>query len=102
MYAGGKYGDTYEFSLGLNGLGLCATQYASEYMDAEIYNGKNRYELHFKKGKPVEKDKEKQLGKTEMKHKSGTRIRWKPDLEVFTDIKMTLEYFEDGLKKQAI
>ena len=102
MYAGGKYGDTYEFSLGLNGLGLCATQYASEYMDAEIYNGKNRYELHFKKGKPVEKDKEKQLGKTEMKHKSGTRIRWKPDLEVFTDIKMTLEYFEDVLKKQAI
>lgn len=102
MYAGGKYGDTYEFSLGLNGLGLCATQYASEYMDAEIYNGKYRYELHFKKGKPVEKDKEKQLGKTEMKHKSGTRIRWKPDLEVFTDIKMTLEYFEDVLKKQAI
>ena len=102
MYAGGKYGDTYEFSLGLNGLGLCATQYASEYMDAEIYNGKNRYELHFKKGKPVEKDKEKQLGKTEMRHKSGTRIRWKPDLEVFTDIKMTLEYFEDVLKKQAI
>lgn len=41
LYAGGKYntndGGAYEYSLGLNGLGLCATQYASEYMDAEIH-----------------------------------------------------------------
>ena len=41
LYAGGKYdnnagGGAYEYSLGLNGLGSCATQYASEYMDAEI------------------------------------------------------------------
>lgn len=102
MYAGGKYGDTYEFSLGLNGLGLCATQYASEYMEAEIYNGKYRYELRFEKGYPVCKNKEEQMHKTEVKHKSGTRIRWKPDLAVFTDIKMPLSYFEDTLKKQVI
>ncbi len=102
MYAGGKYGDTYEFSLGLNGLGLCATQYASEYMEAEIYNGKYRYELRFEKGYPVCKNKEEQMHKTEMKHKPGTRIKWRPDLSVFTDINMPLSYFEDTLKKQAI
>lgn len=102
MYAGGKYDDAYGFSLGLNGLGLCATQYASEYMEAEIYNGTYRYDLRFEKGKPVAKKKDDQLKKVEMKHKPGTRIRWKPDIEVFTDIKMPLSYFEDVLKKQAI
>lgn len=102
MYAGGKYGDTYEFSLGLNGLGLCATQYASEYMEAEIYNGNYRYNLRFEKGYPTCKNKEEQMHKVAMKHKSGSRIKWKPDLDVFTDIKMPLSYFEEVLKKQAI
>ncbi|MBQ4257178.1 MAG: DNA topoisomerase, partial [Oscillospiraceae bacterium] len=38
LYAGGKYDNSdYEFSLGLNGLGACATQYASEYMDVTVY-----------------------------------------------------------------
>ena len=40
LYAGGKYknntGGDYEYSLGLNGLGACATQYSSEYMDVEV------------------------------------------------------------------
>ncbi len=64
LYAGGKYknndGENYEYSLGLNGLGACATQYASEYMDAEVYTGQFRYNLHFKKGKPAQRNKEKQ------------------------------------------
>ena len=77
MYAGGKYdkeNSDYAYSLGLNGLGLCATQYASEYMEVEIYNGKYRYELDFKHGKPV-RPYEEELIKEEMKHKSGTRIK---------------------------
>ena len=106
MYAGGKYNNedagSYEYSLGLNGLGLCATQYASEYMEAEIYNGEFSYNLAFKKGKPVKKNKEEQLGKAECRHKSGTRIKWKPDHEVFTDINIPREYFSETLKKQAV
>ena len=55
LYAGGKYdtndGGSYEYSLGLNGLGLCAPQYASEYMEAEIHTGGYCYELKFKAGK---------------------------------------------------
>ena len=102
LYAGGKYdtndGGSYEYSLGLNGLGLCSTQYASEYMAAEIKTGGYRYELKFKKGKPAGK----MLKEEYTKKDTGTRIRWKPDLEVFTDIAVSLEYFQSTLKRQSI
>ena len=106
MYAGGKYdtdGSTgYDNSLGLNGLGLCATQYASDYMEAEIYDGSYRYFLKFKKGAPEQKTKSKVLEKSESNHKSGSRIKWRPDNEVFTDIDIPLEYFTETMKKQAV
>ncbi len=106
MYAGGKYDKdesaAYEYSLGLNGLGLCATQYASEYMEAEVYTGEYRYNLKFRKGKYAAKSKDKQLEKTPDTHKSGTRIKWRPDIEVFTDIKIPIEYFRETMKKQAV
>ena len=102
LYAGGKYnnisGETYEYSLGLNGLGLCATQYSSEYMDVEIVRDGHLYALHFEKGENVgglykELTKQKQTGST---------IKWRPDLDVFTDIAIPSEYFEEVLKRQAI
>ena len=101
MYAGGKYdngGDNYEFSLGLNGLGLCATQYASEYMDAEIHTDGYKYTLHFEKGENIGGFKKEKYEKRD----TGTRIKWKPDLEVFTDINIPIEYFKDTIKRQAI
>ena len=101
MYAGGKYdngGDNYEFSLGLNGLGLCATQYASEYMDAEIHTDGYKYTLHFEKGENISGLKKEKYEKKD----TGTRIKWKPDLEVFTDINIPIEYFKDTIKRQAI
>lgn len=102
MYAGGKYdtndGGSYEYSLGLNGLGLCSTQYASEYMEAEIHRDGFRYTLNFKTGKPVGK-----LQKEEYHHRdTGSRIKWRPDLKVFTDINIPLEYFQSVLKRQSI
>lgn len=101
MYAGGKYengGDNYEYSLGLNGLGLCATQYASEYMEAEIHTGGYKYELHFEKGENIGG-----LSKVKYDKKdTGSRIKWKPDLEVFTDINIPLEYYQETIKRQAI
>lgn len=106
MYAGGKYDNadagSYEYSLGLNGLGLCATQYASEYMEAEIFNGTYSYNLAFKRGKPVKRNKEEQLGKAESDHASGSRIKWRPDKDVFTDIDIPREYFSETIKKQAV
>ena len=101
LYAGGKYNngaDNYEFSLGLNGLGLCATQYASEYMDAEIHRDGLCYTLHFEHGENIGGLKREPYSKKD----TGSRIRWKPDLKVFTDINVPLEYYQDTLKRQAI
>ncbi len=102
MYAGGKYnagdGENYEYSLGLNGLGLCSTQYASEYMDAEIKRDGYLYRLHFEKGENIGGlHKEPYAGRD-----TGTKTRWKPDLDVFTDIDVPLEYYMDILKRQAV
>lgn len=101
MYAGGKYdndGENYEFSLGLNGLGLCATQYASEYMDAEVHTGGYKYTLHFEKGENIGGLVKEKYDKKD----TGTRIRWKPDLDVFTDINIPLDFYKDTIKRQAI
>ncbi len=102
MYAGSKYdtnnNGSYEYSLGLNGLGLCSTQFASDYMEAEIHTGGYRYTLNFKKGFIVGDMVKEEYSKKD----TGTRIKWLPDLDVFTDINIPLEYFQDTLKKQAV
>ena len=104
LYAGGKYdnenSENYEFSLGLNGLGSCATQYASRYMDVTVWREGREYRLHFERGEIVG-----QLESTELttnKKRTGTTIRWLPDLEVFTDIAVPLEYYQDVMKRQAV
>ena len=104
LYAGGKYdnenSENYEFSLGLNGLGSCATQYASRYMDVTVYREGKEYRLHFERGEIVG-----QLESTELttnKKRTGTTIRWLPDLEVFTDIAVPLDYYQDVMKRQAM
>ena len=102
LYAGAKYGnndgESYMYSLGLNGLGCCATQYSAQYMDVEVFRDGYQYNLHFEEG--VNKNG---LVKKKKKYVStGTRTRWKPDLKVFTDIDIPLEYFQDMMKKQAI
>ncbi|MBO5420500.1 MAG: DNA topoisomerase [Clostridia bacterium] len=102
LYAGGKYskgGDnSYGYSLGLNGLGLCATQFASEYMEAEIHRDGFCFKLNFKKGKLVGQMEKEPYSKRD----TGSRIKWRPDLKVFTDIAVPLEYYQDTIKRQAI
>ena len=106
LYAGGKYknadGGDYEYSLGLNGLGSCATQYASEYMDVTVWRDEKKYSLHFKKGKPCGKKGQELIAEPADRKKTGTTIRWRPDIEVFTDIDIPADYFEDVLHRQAV
>ena len=106
LYAGGKYGnnegENYEYSLGLNGLGSCATQYSSACMDVTVWRDGFEYQLHFKKGEVVGK-KGQELEKTPLtRRKTGTRTRWLPDLEVFTDINIPPEYFAGVMRRQAV
>ncbi len=102
LYAGGKYmnneGENYEFSLGLNGLGSCATQYSSEYMDVTVWRDGSKYSLHFEKGEIAGE----LIKEPADRKKTGTLIRWKPDLEVFTDINIPVEYYLETLKRQAV
>lgn len=102
LYAGGKYntnnGGSYEYSLGLNGLGLCSTQYASEYMEAEIHKNGTRYLMHFKEGNPDGDLVKEPYNKSD----TGSRIHWKPDLKVFTDIDIPLSYYQETIKRQAV
>ena len=106
LYAGGKYanneGENYEYSLGLNGLGSCATQYSSEYMDVIVWRDGNKYELHFKKGKVVGKKGQELIVSPADRKKTGTTIKWRPDLEVFTDIDIPEAFFKDILHRQAV
>ena len=102
LYAGSKYdtndGGSYEYSIGLNGLGLCATQFSSEYMDVEIKRDGYKYNLHFEKGFNIGGlKKEEYTGKD-----TGTKTKWKPDIEVFNDINIPAVYFEDIIRRQAI
>ncbi len=105
LYAGGKYnnvdGDNYEYSLGLNGLGACATQYASRYMDVTVWREGTEYRLHFERGEIVGDLTKTPLPKSQAR-KTGTRTRWLPDLDVFTDIAIPAEYFTDVMKRQAV
>lgn len=102
LYAGGKYdnnsGDSYEFSLGLNGLGACATQYASEYFDVVVFRDGFRHSLHFEKGENIGG-----LAKEPVRQKkTGTIQKWRPDRDVFTEILIPLEYYQSVLKRQAV
>ena len=105
LYAGGKYdnnnGDSaYEFSLGLNGLGACATQYSSEFMDVFSYDGTNEYKISFKKGEPVTELQTRPLDKKE--RRTGTVIHWRPDIEVFTDINIPLDFYIETMRRQSV
>ncbi|MDD4296932.1 MAG: toprim domain-containing protein [Ruminiclostridium sp.] len=102
LYAGGKFennsGENYEYSLGLNGLGACATQYSSEYMFVTVFRDNQKYSLEFRKGENVGGLKRE---KSKYDH-TGSITHWKPDLDVFTDIKIPLEYYRETLKRQAV
>ena len=105
LYAGGKYdnngdGAAYEYSLGLNGLGACATQYSSEFMDVTSYSGGVASSIHFRRGEPVSELETEPISKKSPR--TGTTVRWRPDLEVFTDTAIPREFFSDTLKKQAV
>ena len=107
LYAGGKYdnnsgGSAYEYSLGLNGLGACATQYSSEYMTVSSYDGQNKRTMSFKKGKPAQKELKIEPLTDKKNQRTGTVVKWRPDLEVFTDINIPEDFFIDVLHRQAV
>ena len=106
LYAGGKYDNNdgnsaYEFSLGLNGLGATATQYSSEYMNVKSYNRKTLSEMDFKAGNPIGELRVSDITAAPGAKKTGTVIKWRPDLKVFKEIDIPLDFLEKTLRRQA-
>lgn len=107
LYGGGKYNNNsdnshYQYSVGLNGLGTAATQFASEYMDVIVCRDGYKYQLYFKKGENVTATEEGYIKTKFDEGYTGSTIKWKPDLEVFNDIDIPLSFFQETLKRQAI
>ena len=67
-------------------------------MDVEIKRDGYKYSLHFEHGENIGGLKKEEYTRRD----TGTRIHWKPDIEVFTDIDVSAEYFLDIMKRQAI
>ena len=106
LYAGGKYenntGENYEYALGLNGLGACATQYASKYMEVTSYRDGYKYSLRFERGENVTPGKDHLIREPYGGRRTGTIQRFLPDLDVFTDIDIPHDYFVEVVRKQAV
>jgi len=120
LFASGK-GDSsnYKNSAGLNGVGATAAQFTSEYMDvvsvrdeavevAKDSDGnplykqvRTRYEMHFKKGRPVGELKVDENVNLD----TGTVIKFKPDIEVFRgadSVVLPLETVLDRVRRDAM
>jgi len=80
LHAGGKFdSDVYETSGGLHGVGVSVANALSERMEVEVARGQRLYRMAFERGKP--KGKLREAGKAP--NRRGTRIRFRPDPEIF-------------------
>ncbi len=92
LHAGGKFDNkTYQVSGGLHGVGVSVVNALSEWLNLEIKREGGVYTQSYKRGKPD--FKLKKIGTTK---KTGTKITFKPDPEIFTE----MEYSFDTLSKR--
>ncbi len=97
LHAGGKFGgQSYKVAGGLHGVGVSVVNALSEYLQAEICRDGMLYSQEYHRGKP--KTKLKKVGKCE---KSGTKIIFEPDPEVFKEIRFDTKKILDHLRQQA-
>ncbi len=92
LHAGGKFGGGgYKVSGGLHGVGSSVVNALSERLEVEVSNGEHVYYQSYERGKPT--CKLKIIGDTD---KTGTKITFLPDSEIFE----TLDYDYDILLKR--
>ena len=92
LHAGGKFNnDAYQYSAGLHGVGVSVVNFLSEWMEVEVKRDGAIYFMRFERG--LAKDPLTQIGQSK---KTGTRVRFKPDPEIFE----TLEFSYDTLAQR--
>jgi topoisomerase-4 subunit B len=86
LHSGGKFDSkVYDTSGGLHGVGVSVVNALSEQLEVEIARGRRLYRQRYSRGAPQEKLKD--LG--EVHNRRGTKVRFKPDPQIFKDARFS-------------
>jgi DNA gyrase subunit B len=97
LHAGGKFGSgSYQVSGGLHGVGISVVNALSEWLEVTVSRDNKVYWQRFERGKPVS-----DLQVTGRSTKSGTKITYRSDPEIFDDITINFDIVAHRLKELA-
>ena len=97
LHAGGKFdNEAYQYSAGLHGVGVSVVTFLSEWLEAEVKRDGGIWYMRFEKGLMTEKLK--QIGQSK---KTGTRIRFKPDAEIFETVEFSYDTLAVRFREMA-
>jgi len=97
LHAGGKFDkDTYKVSGGLHGVGVSVVNALSAFLEVEIRRGGKTYHQRYERGVKVKELEE--IGKAKG---TGTKVWFKPDDEIFTELEYSIEVLSNRLREMA-
>ncbi|MBW1742540.1 MAG: DNA topoisomerase (ATP-hydrolyzing) subunit B [Deltaproteobacteria bacterium] len=97
LHAGGKFDhDSYKVSGGLHGVGVSVVNALSSFLEVEIRSSGKVYHQSYERGKPA--SALEVIGKTK---RTGTRVHFRPDPEIFKDIDYSFEIVSQRLRELA-
>jgi DNA gyrase subunit B len=97
LHAGGKFeNDAYKVSGGLHGVGVSVVNALSETLDLEIWRDGQVYQQSYERGKPAT-----ELVIAGTTKRRGTKIRFKPDAQVFETIAFSFDTLANRLRELA-
>jgi DNA gyrase subunit B len=97
LHAGGKFDkDTYKVSGGLHGVGVSVVNALSTFLEVEISRGGKLYHQRYERGIKTKELEEKGKAKG-----SGTKVTFKPDHEIFTELVYSFEVLSNRLRELA-